>query len=111
MLLSLIVLASHLNPLGKLGNKIKYLTPDEQKYVIENKQPEGIDISELEKSIDNFKQNKLTLPFLQNPPHAKIFPLSNPSKSCHSGYQRRYYRTAPKCRYFCSCQDLGNRAV
>ena len=64
MLLSLIVLASHLNPLGKLGNKIKYLTPDEQKYVIENKQPEGIDISELEKSIDNFKQNKLTLEFI-----------------------------------------------
>lgn len=64
MLLSLIVLASHLNPLGKLGNKIKYLTPDEQKYVINNIQPEGIDISKLTESIYNFKQNKLTLDFV-----------------------------------------------
>jgi len=64
MLLSLIVLASHLNPLGKLGNKIRYLTPDEQKYVINNVQPEGIDISELTETIQNFKQNPLTLEFI-----------------------------------------------
>nr|QBM09684.1 hypothetical protein [Dactylella sp.] len=64
MLLSLIVLASHLNPLGKIGNKIRYLDPEEQKYVINNIQPEGIDISELTESIKNFKQNELTLEFI-----------------------------------------------
>src|SRR3954447_17433377 len=53
-----------MNPLGKLGNKIKYLTPDEQKYVIDNVQPEGVDISKLTESIQNFKQNKLTLEFI-----------------------------------------------
>lgn len=64
MLLSLIVIASHLNPLGKLGNKIRYLTLEEQDYVINNIQPEGIDTSELTKSIKNFKQNELTLEFI-----------------------------------------------
>lgn len=64
MLLSLIVIASHLNPLGKIGNQIRYLTPDEQKYVINNIQPEGIDISKLTESINNFQQNKLTLEFV-----------------------------------------------
>lgn len=64
VLLSLIVIASHMNPLGKLGNKIKYLTPDEQKYVIDNVQPEGVDISKLTESIKSFKQNKLTLEFI-----------------------------------------------
>lgn len=53
-----------MNPLGKLGNKIRYLTPDEQHYVINNIQPEGVDISELTNSIKNFKQNKLTLDFV-----------------------------------------------
>jgi hypothetical protein len=53
-----------MNPLGKLGNKIKYLTPDEQKYVIDNVQPEGVDISKLTESIQNFKQNKLTSEFI-----------------------------------------------
>lgn len=64
MLLSLIVVASHLNPLGKIGNKIRHLTPDEQKYVINNIQPEGIDISKLTESINNFQQNKLSLEFV-----------------------------------------------
>jgi len=54
-----------MNPLGKLGNKIRYLTPDEQNYVINNVQPEGVDISKLTESIQNFKQNKLTLGFIQ----------------------------------------------
>lgn len=40
-LLSLIVIASHMNPLGKLGNKVKYLTSDEQRHVIENILPKG----------------------------------------------------------------------
>lgn len=53
-----------MNPLGKLGNKIRLLTPEEQKYVINNVQPEGIDISKLTESIKNFKQNKLTLDFI-----------------------------------------------
>lgn len=64
ILLSLIVIASNMNPLGKLGNKIKYLTPDEQKYVLDNVQPEGVDISKLTESIQNFKQNKLILDFI-----------------------------------------------
>ncbi len=64
ILLSLIVVASHMNPLGKLGNKIKYLTPDEQNHVINNIQPEGVDISKLTESIQNFKQNKLTSEFI-----------------------------------------------
>jgi hypothetical protein len=65
ILLSLIVIASQMNPLGKLGNKIRHLTPDEQKYVIDNVQPEGVDISKLTESIKKFKQNKLTLGFIQ----------------------------------------------
>jgi len=64
ILLSLIVIASNMNPLGKLGNKIKYLTHEEQHYVINNIQPEGVDISKLTESIQNFKQNKLTLDFI-----------------------------------------------
>jgi LAGLIDADG endonuclease len=64
ILLSLIILASQMNPLGKLGNKIRHLMPDEQKCVINNVQPEGIDISKLTESIQSFKQNKLTLDFI-----------------------------------------------
>jgi hypothetical protein len=58
------VIASNLNPLGKIGNKIRHLTGEEQKYVIDNVQPEGVDISKLTESIQNFKQNKLTLDFI-----------------------------------------------
>jgi hypothetical protein len=44
-----------MNPLGKLGNKIKYLTPDEQKSCnLDNVQPEGVDISKLTDSIQEF---------------------------------------------------------
>lgn len=64
ILLSLIVLGSHMNPLGKIGNKVKFLTPDEQKHVIENILPEGVDTSQLTESIKNFKQNALTLDFI-----------------------------------------------
>lgn len=65
ILLSLIVIASNLNPLGKLGNKVRFLKPSEQTYVINNVQPEGVDISKLNDSIQNFKQNPLTLGFIQ----------------------------------------------
>lgn len=65
ILLSLIVIASNMNPLGKLGNKIRYLKPEEQKYVINNIQPEGGDISKLKDSIQNFPKNPLTLDFIQ----------------------------------------------
>lgn len=54
-----------MNPLGKLGNKVRLLTSGEQKYVIDNVQPEGVDISALTESIKNFKQNELTLDFIQ----------------------------------------------
>jgi hypothetical protein len=63
-LLSLIVIASHLNPLGKMGTNIKYLKPEEQQYVINNIQPEGVDKSKLNESITNFKQNPLTVDFI-----------------------------------------------
>lgn len=66
--LSLVVIASNMNPLGKLGNKIRYLKPEQQYYVINNIQPEGVDISKLTDSIENFRaqhQNDLTLDFLQ----------------------------------------------
>jgi hypothetical protein len=53
-----------MNLLGKLGNKIRHLTGEEQKYVINNVQPEGVDISKLTESIQNFKQSKLTLDFI-----------------------------------------------
>lgn len=65
VLLSLIVIASNMNPLGKLGNKIRYLKPEEQQYVINNFQPQGIDISRLTKSINTFKINPLTREFLR----------------------------------------------
>lgn len=58
------MLASHLNPLGKLGNKVRLLKPEEQHYVINNIQPEGVDISKLTDSIKNFKQNELSLDFI-----------------------------------------------
>jgi len=53
-----------MNPLGKLGNKIRYLTSEEQKYITGNVQPDGVDTSKLTESIRNFKQNKLTLDFI-----------------------------------------------
>lgn len=58
------MLASHLNPLGKLGNKVRLLKPEEQYYVINNIQPEGVDISKLTDSIKNFQQNELSLDFI-----------------------------------------------
>lgn len=63
-LLSLIVIASHLNPLGKMGTNIRYLKPEEQQLVINNIQPEGVDISKLTDSIKNFQQNPLTVDFI-----------------------------------------------
>jgi len=65
VLLSLIVIASNLNPNTRLGNKIRYLDKEEQQYVINNKQPKGIDISRLTNSIKTFKQNPLTREFLK----------------------------------------------
>ena len=64
VLLSLIVIANNMNPLGKLGSNVRYLTKDEQKYVIDNIQPEGVDISKLIESIENFQQNELTSDFI-----------------------------------------------
>ncbi len=63
--LSLVVIASNMNPLGKLGNKVRYLKPEQQHYVINNVQPEGLDISKLTDSIKNFKSNNLTLDFIK----------------------------------------------
>ena len=62
--LSLIVIAGQLNDRDKLGNKIRYLKPEEQRYVINNIIPEGVDISKLKDSIANFKLNSLTLDFV-----------------------------------------------
>lgn len=62
--LSLLVIAGQLNDRDKLGNKIRYLNPEEQNYVINNIIPEGVDISKLTESIANFKLNPLTLEFV-----------------------------------------------
>lgn len=64
ILLGLIVIAGQINPSDKLGNKIRYLNPEEQHYVINNIIPEGLDISKLTESIANFKSNPLTLDFV-----------------------------------------------
>lgn len=63
-LLSLVVIASHLNPLIKIGNNVRYLNPVEQGYVINNIQPAGIDTSDLDNNIKNFKSNDLSLGFI-----------------------------------------------
>jgi hypothetical protein len=63
--LSLVVIASNMNPLGKLGNKIRYLKPEQQHFVINNIQPEGVDISKLMESVKNFKSNDLNLDFIK----------------------------------------------
>lgn len=66
-LLSLIVIAGQISPRDKLGNKIRYLKPEEAKYVINNTIPQGVDISSLTLTIANFKQqqNPLTLDFVK----------------------------------------------
>ncbi|RKF54623.1 hypothetical protein GcC1_210001 [Golovinomyces cichoracearum] len=65
VLLSLMVIASNLNPLGKVGGKIRYLRALEQKLVINNIQPASVDISKLTQVITNFKAKPLTVDFLQ----------------------------------------------
>jgi len=62
--LSLLVIAGQIEPTAKLGNKIRYLKPEQQYFVINNIQPEGVDISKLTESIANFKPNPLTLDFV-----------------------------------------------
>jgi hypothetical protein len=64
ILLSLIVIASQIKIKDKLGNKIRNLKPDQIYYVINNIQPEGVDISKLTDSIHNFQLNPLTLDFI-----------------------------------------------
>lgn len=64
ILLSLIVIAGQINPNNKLGNKIRYLNPEQQHYVINNIIPEGVDINKLTQSITNFKSNPLTLDYV-----------------------------------------------
>ncbi|KAF1107981.1 hypothetical protein B8V09_03505 [Streptococcus agalactiae] len=63
ILLGLIVIAGQINPSDRLGNKIRYLNPEEQHYVINNIIPEGLDTSNLTESIANIKPNPLTLDF------------------------------------------------
>ena len=47
-----------------IKEKIRYLNPEEQHYVINNIIPEGLDISKLTESIANFKPNPLTLDYV-----------------------------------------------
>ncbi len=53
-----------MNPLGKLGDKIRYLSPSEQLYVKENKIPRSVSIDKLTELLKNTKRNKLTLDFI-----------------------------------------------
>jgi len=62
--LSLKIIAGQVNYQDKLGKKITYLKPEEQKYVINNIMPEGVDISKLTQSITTFNPNPLTLDFV-----------------------------------------------
>src|SRR5947207_3532266 len=64
ILLGLIVIAGQIKPNDRLGNKIRYLKPDQIYYVINNIQPEGVDISKLRESIENFKLNPLSIDFV-----------------------------------------------
>lgn len=64
ILLSLIVIASNMNPLGKLGNKIRYLDKSDINLVLANKQPDGVDISKLESEIQNFKVKPINVEFI-----------------------------------------------
>ncbi len=64
ILLGLIVIADQIKPNDRLGNKIRYLKPDQIYYVINNIQPEGVDISKLRESIENFKLNPLSIDFV-----------------------------------------------
>jgi hypothetical protein len=64
ILLGLVVIAGQINPKDKLGNKIRYLNPEQQYYVINNIIPEGLDISKLTESITNLKSKPLTLDFV-----------------------------------------------
>jgi hypothetical protein len=62
--LSLIVIASQLDSRSKPGTKIKYLNPEQAKYVLNNIIPEGVDISSLTNSLAEVKANSLTLDFV-----------------------------------------------
>lgn len=44
---------------------MQYLTPEQQDCIKNNKHPAGIDTSQLTESLENFKQNPLTLGFIQ----------------------------------------------
>lgn len=63
--LSLIVIAGQINSTDKLGSKIRYLNPEEARYVVNNIIPEGVDISYLTNSIANLKLNPLSLDFVK----------------------------------------------
>ena len=65
ILLSLIVIAGQLNYLDKLGKKIRYLKPKEQRYVVNNIIPEGVDIADLTDDISNFKPDPMALDFVK----------------------------------------------
>ena len=65
MLVSLAVVGHNMNPLGTLGKHVQYLTPEQQDCIKNNKHPAGIDTSQLTESLENFKQNPLTLGFIQ----------------------------------------------
>lgn len=64
MLLSLIIIASNINPLGKIGNNIRYLNKPHQNLVINNIQPDGIDLTEFYQYVENFIPKKLSVEFL-----------------------------------------------
>lgn len=113
MLISLIVIASSMNPLGKLGEKIRYLNPEEQLMVKNQIQPKNIDISILTNSIINYKPNKLTLDFI----HGLFDGDGNITiyfdKSSNSALKRRIISVADHSDIsirvtFCIAQDIHN---
>lgn len=103
ILLSLIVLASHLNPLGKMGNNIRYLNQKDQKLVINNIQPEGVDLTSLFEEIKAFKSNPLSLDFLNG--------LIDGDGSLSVYFTKRANNMIYPCLSFVIVQDIHNLSL
>lgn len=64
VLLNLIVIASNMNPLGKIGNSVRYLDKEEQKFIENNIMTIPEMSKDLQENIDKFVSNSLTLEYL-----------------------------------------------
>lgn len=65
LFLALMVIAGNINNKAKLGTKIRFLKPEQAKYVVNNIIPDGVDISSLNNSLSNFKPSPLSSDFIK----------------------------------------------